>query len=336
VLAADADAYRAALELLSERGAGQVAHSGGTLLEHLRRVYCRLVEYEAGRTVRLAGLCHAAYGTDGFAQRLLADEEAPLLITIIGSEAEGLVRLYADCDRALVYAGLDEDPVVYVARSTGARHVLSAPLTRRLVELIAADEMDVAEASPEFRRQQSDRLLMMFTGARRWLGDAAWRDFLAIFGPDTTYPLRKFPMSVTGLDHLVLTVADIEASVAFYCGALGMSEVSFGSGRRAVAFGGQKINLHPGAAPVVPHARRPTPGSADLCLLTEVPIDHVGQHLQAAGVRVEHGPVRRTGAVSPLLSIYVRDPDGNLVEISNALSTAQPAIPAAEHARKGW
>jgi catechol 2,3-dioxygenase-like lactoylglutathione lyase family enzyme len=101
-----------------------------------------------------------------------------------------------------------------------------------------------------------------------------------------------------------------------------MREIAFGAGRRAVAFGDQKINLHPRAAPITPHARRPTPGSADLCLLTDVPITRVVQHLQAAGVPGEEGPVRRTGATSALLSVYVRDPDGNLVEISNAPARA--------------
>jgi catechol 2,3-dioxygenase-like lactoylglutathione lyase family enzyme len=126
-------------------------------------------------------------------------------------------------------------------------------------------------------------------------------------------------MSVTGLDHLVLTVVDIDASVAFYRAVLGMREVTFGAGRRALAFGDQKINLHPRSAPITPHARRPTAGSADLCFRTDVPIARVVEHLAAQGVPVEDGPLERTGATSPLLSVYVRDPDGNLVEISNTL-----------------
>ena len=124
---------------------------------------------------------------------------------------------------------------------------------------------------------------------------------------------------VTGLDHLVLTVADVDATIAFYRGALGMDDVTFGAGRRALTFGDQKVNLHPAAAPIVPHALRPVAGSADLCFRTSVPIDEVVAHLRSLGVAIEEGPVERTGAVSRLLSVYVRDPDGNLVEISNQL-----------------
>ncbi len=124
-------------------------------------------------------------------------------------------------------------------------------------------------------------------------------------------------MKIDSLDHLVLTVADIDASIAFYVGVLGMEAVSFGAGRRALAFGTQKINLHPVSAPLKPHARQPTPGSADLCLLTSVPVADVVVHLGRLGVAIEEGPVPRTGATGPILSIYFRDPDGNLIEVSN-------------------
>jgi catechol 2,3-dioxygenase-like lactoylglutathione lyase family enzyme len=173
---------------------------------------------------------------------------------------------------------------------------------------------------PEFRRRHGEGLVTMLISARRLLGATAWVAFLATLGPVSGNRARNdVPMSVSSLDHLVLTVDDIDATVAFYRTALGMREITFGAGRRALALGDQKINLHPHAAPITPHARRPTPGSADLCLLTHVPITRVVQHLQAAGVPVEEGPVHRTGATSALLSVYVRDPDGNLVEISNAL-----------------
>lgn len=124
-------------------------------------------------------------------------------------------------------------------------------------------------------------------------------------------------MKIDSLDHLVLTVVDIDATIGFYAGVLGMEAVSFGAGRRALAFGRQKINLHPAAAPLAPHAARPTPGSADLCLLTATPLAEVVAHLQRAGVALEEGPVLRTGASGPILSVYVRDPDGNLIEVSN-------------------
>ena len=124
----------------------------------------------------------------------------------------------------------------------------------------------------------------------------------------------------TALDHLVLTVADIDATVAFYRDVLGMTVQTFeaadGSRRTALTFGAQKINLHPAERPFDPKAARPTPGSADLCLLTEDPLADWQAHLAQAGVAVIDGPVRRTGATGPIRSIYVRDPNGNLIEIS--------------------
>ncbi|WP_216593488.1 VOC family protein [Paracoccus sanguinis] len=123
------------------------------------------------------------------------------------------------------------------------------------------------------------------------------------------------PLRVRALDHLVLTVADIEATVAFY-EALGMTRVRFGEGRVALAFGDQKINLHPAGAEIAPHAAHPRPGSADLCFLVEGDVADLSAHLAAAGLAVELGPVPRTGAQGPLTSVYLRDPDGNLVELS--------------------
>jgi catechol 2,3-dioxygenase-like lactoylglutathione lyase family enzyme len=124
-------------------------------------------------------------------------------------------------------------------------------------------------------------------------------------------------MRIDHLDHLVLTVADVDATVAFYTRVLGMEAVEFGGGRRALAFGPSKINLHEAGREIEPKAERPTPGSADLCLITLDPIEQVRRELAEAGVAVEQGPVERTGARGPLLSVYLRDPDGNLVEISN-------------------
>jgi catechol 2,3-dioxygenase-like lactoylglutathione lyase family enzyme len=118
------------------------------------------------------------------------------------------------------------------------------------------------------------------------------------------------------LDHLVLTVADMAASLAFYRDVLGMTEETFGGGRKAVAFGSSKINLHDAAAPVEPHALHPTPGSADLCVVVDGALDDVATELRAAGVPIEIGPVERTGARGTIESLYVRDPDANLVELS--------------------
>ncbi|MEJ8277532.1 VOC family protein [Pseudonocardia spirodelae] len=124
-------------------------------------------------------------------------------------------------------------------------------------------------------------------------------------------------MRIDHLDHLVLTVADLDATVAFYTGVLGMEAVEFGGGRRALVFGPSKINLHRAGQEFEPKARRPTPGSADVCLITLDPLEQVQRELAEAGVAVEQGPVGRTGARGPLRSVYLRDPDGNLVEISN-------------------
>lgn len=121
---------------------------------------------------------------------------------------------------------------------------------------------------------------------------------------------------MTGLDHLALTVADVERTVAFYERVLGMEPVTFGQGRRALAFGDNKINLHQAGNEFRPHAAKPTPGSADLCLVTDVPQRWVVEHLAACGVAVEEGPVPRTGARGPMTSTYLRDPDGNLIEVS--------------------
>ena len=123
-------------------------------------------------------------------------------------------------------------------------------------------------------------------------------------------------MKVERLDPLVLTVADVEASCAFYARVLGMEVVSFGQGRKALAFGQQKINLHRHGHEFEPKARRPTPGSGDLCLLIDTPIEQAQAQLQALGVVIEQGPVARTGATGPITSLYFRDPDDNLIEIS--------------------
>lgn len=119
------------------------------------------------------------------------------------------------------------------------------------------------------------------------------------------------------LDHLVLTVRDLRATVVFYVGVLGMEEVTFRGGRTALRFGDQKINLHEAGREFMPKADRPTPGSADLCFVTSLPAGDVVDRLRQAGVDMIEGPVDRTGALGPIRSVYVRDPDGNLVEVSS-------------------
>lgn len=123
-------------------------------------------------------------------------------------------------------------------------------------------------------------------------------------------------MNITALDHLVLTVADMKRTIAFYTKVLGMQAVTFGNGRHALTFGTQKINLHQKGQEISPHALKPAAGSADLCLLTDTPLKDVLAHLEAIHVPVIEGIVSRTGAVGSIESIYIRDPDGNLLEIS--------------------
>lgn len=131
-------------------------------------------------------------------------------------------------------------------------------------------------------------------------------------------------MTAYRLDHLVLTVRDVDRTCSFYQDLLGIPAITFGAGRRALQLGSQKINLHPAAAPLQPHAQVPTPGAADLCLLTDTPVEQLQAWLSQQGVCVVLGPVRRTGATGPLSSIYIRDPDGNLIELSNSVRE-QPA-----------
>lgn len=135
-------------------------------------------------------------------------------------------------------------------------------------------------------------------------------------GPGPAFAALPEP-GVVALDHLVLTVHDLRATIGFYTRALGMQEVTFGAGRKALAFGAQKINLHEAGREFEPKAQHPTPGSADLCFITDTPIEEYNKHLAALGIAVIEGPAARTGAVGPLWSIYVRDPDQNLIEIAN-------------------
>jgi catechol 2,3-dioxygenase-like lactoylglutathione lyase family enzyme len=126
-------------------------------------------------------------------------------------------------------------------------------------------------------------------------------------------------MRLVRLDHLVLTVADIGTTVNFYERVMGMRAITFGDGRRALRFGDQKINLHEIGREFEPRAFRATPGSADLCFLIDAPVETVLAELADAGVPVELGPITRSGALSPINSVYFRDPDGNLIEVAQQL-----------------
>ncbi|KSU81897.1 MULTISPECIES: VOC family protein [Fictibacillus] len=124
-------------------------------------------------------------------------------------------------------------------------------------------------------------------------------------------------MEIRRLDHLVLTVKDIEKTCEFYSRVLGMKVETFRQGRKALTFGIQKINLHQAGREFEPKAGTPLPGSADLCFITDIPLNHVIKHLENHEVSLLEGPVERTGAEGPITSVYIRDPDENLIEISN-------------------
>ncbi len=122
-------------------------------------------------------------------------------------------------------------------------------------------------------------------------------------------------MQIDRIDHLVLTVRDVEATCDFYAQVLGMRVVTFDDGRKALQFGQQKINLHEVGKEFEPKAMRPTSGSGDICFITQLPLKEVIEHMRSQGVEIVEGPVKRTGAIGPIESVYMRDPDGNLVEV---------------------
>lgn len=128
-------------------------------------------------------------------------------------------------------------------------------------------------------------------------------------------------IQVVRLDHLVLTVKDIDATINFYEKVLGMEPVTFGDSRKALQFGSQKINLHRAGHELELKANKPVPGSADLCFIVQNSLEYIRAHLETVGIAMIEGPVRRTGALGPIDSIYIRDPDLNLIEISTQTET---------------
>ena len=124
-------------------------------------------------------------------------------------------------------------------------------------------------------------------------------------------------MKVRGLDHLVLTVRDVEKTLSFYKSVLGMEPIRFGKGRVALKFGKQKINLHQAGKEIKPTSAKPTPGSGDLCFLTSLKPEDAMDHVIKEGVEIIGGPVKRTGANGPIISFYFRDPDINLIEVAS-------------------
>jgi catechol 2,3-dioxygenase-like lactoylglutathione lyase family enzyme len=124
-------------------------------------------------------------------------------------------------------------------------------------------------------------------------------------------------MNINRLDHLVLTVKNLAITVQFYINVLGMEKEEFGAGRIALKYSNQKINLHEVGNEIEPKAQMPRPGSADLCFITEIPLSKAMDHVRSKGVKIIEGPVARTGATGPINSFYFRDPDMNLIEVSN-------------------
>ena len=131
-------------------------------------------------------------------------------------------------------------------------------------------------------------------------------------------------MNIDRIDHVVMTVRSIDATCEFYSRVLGMQVVTFAGNRKALAFGRQKINLHEAGREFEPKAEHPTPGSVDLCLITMTPLSEVIEHLEANGVAIIEGPVSKTGATGKIYSVYFRDPDCNLIEVSNYVDADEP------------
>lgn len=156
----------------------------------------------------------------------------------------------------------------------------------------------------------------------RFLVTDAVRDYLLaedLYRTGVQRRVQRLPQDagLQRLDHLVLTVADIPTTLAFYRNVLGMQSIRFGDERFALRFGPHKINLHAQGRELAPAARKPTPGSADLCLLSTLPVAHSEQRLRDQGVSIEQGPVSRSGALGTMESLYFRDPDGNLIELAH-------------------
>jgi Domain of unknown function (DUF6817) len=162
-------------EFLLAHGADRIDHPGGTLYDHLIRVAATLAEWGAGDEVRLAGLCHATYGTDGFDQTLLPIEDRPALRDVIGEAAEALVYLYAACDRRAVYPRLDGSPAAeFLDRFTGTADTVAGPMLRGFMEMTAANELDVLARQPVMLAQYGPSLLKLFSRCRELLSPPAW------------------------------------------------------------------------------------------------------------------------------------------------------------------
>ncbi|MEV0183955.1 DUF6817 domain-containing protein [Streptomyces sp. NPDC050625] len=169
-----------ARECLRQLGADTLAHPGGTLLAHLDRVRERLAVWGARPALRLAGLCHAAYGTDGFPSALLPLDRRPELRTVIGTEAEAIVYFYASCDRRATYPTLTDHNSPFRDRFTHGTLRPAPGLLRDFAELTAANELDLARHDPAFRAKHGLDLLALFTRWRALLSEPARQDCLEV------------------------------------------------------------------------------------------------------------------------------------------------------------
>ncbi|MDH6115289.1 hypothetical protein P3T36_006699 [Kitasatospora sp. MAP12-15] len=165
-----------ATAILAELGAGTIDHPGGTLLAHLLRVREQLAAWGARPALQLAGLCHAFYGTDGFATALLPLDRRPELAAVIGAEAEAIVYLYASCDRAASYPALADPDAAFHDRFTGRALTPGLGLRQDFAELSAANELDIARVDPAFRETWGARLLTLFSRCQPLLSRPAWND----------------------------------------------------------------------------------------------------------------------------------------------------------------
>ncbi|MFJ3580877.1 DUF6817 domain-containing protein [Streptomyces sp. NPDC090127] len=182
-----------ARDLLIARGAGTLDHPGGTLLAHLDRVEARLTAWGARDELRLAGLCHAFYGTDGFAEKLLPLERRAELAAAIGAEAEGLVHFYASCDREFSYPRLAAPDGLFRDRFSGRTYMPTTRQRADFAELTAANELDVLNENQDLRARHGGALLRLFTRWRGLLTEDAWhaaREGLALRGPERAAYLR--------------------------------------------------------------------------------------------------------------------------------------------------
>ncbi|XP_030595819.1 glyoxalase domain-containing protein 5 [Archocentrus centrarchus] len=171
---------------------------------------------------------------------------------------------------------------------------------------------------------QHDRMALRAAGSRLWHFQKSCFKVTSIHTLGTVRYKGTCPIEVSHLDHLVLTVKSVPDTINFYSSVLGMEVVTFKGNRKALSFGQQKFNLHQLGQEFEPKAKRPTSGSADLCLITKTPLAAVSAHLKVCGVVIEEGPVERTGAMGTITSLYFRDPDHNLIEVSNYIqSTAK-------------